>query len=132
MGLTPWKNSPHGPIRKPDVSIAKNYLNEDELTALNRIITMYLDYAEDQALNRKPMHMADWVKKLNGFLQFNEKNILTHAGKITQKMALEHAENEFEKFEVTRRNIEANNPTSDFDKLAKQIATKKIDNAKKK
>lgn len=83
MGLTTWKNSPHGPIRKPDVSVAKNYLNEEELTALNRTVTMYLDYAEDQAQSRKPMYMADWVKKLNGFLQFNEKNILTHAGQTT-------------------------------------------------
>ena len=73
---------------------------------------MYLDYAEDQAQSRKPMYMADWVKKLNGFLQFNEKNILTHAGKISQKMALEHAENEFEKFEVKRRHIETNNLTN--------------------
>ncbi len=132
MGLTTWKNSPLGPIRKQDVSVAKNYLNEDELTALNRTVTMYLDYAEDQAQSRKPVYMADWVKKLNGFLQFNEKNILTHAGKISQKMALEHAENEFEKFEVKRRQIESNNPTSDFDKLAKKITTKKIDKVKKK
>ena len=93
---------------------------------------MYLDYAEDQAQSRKPMYMANWVKKLNGFLQFNEKNILTHAGKISQKMALEHAENEFEKFEVKRRQIEANNPTSDFDKLAKEITNKKIDKVNKK
>lgn len=122
MGLTTWKNSPDGPIRKQDVSIAKNYLNEDELTALNRTVTMYLDYAQDQALSRKPMHMADWVKKLDGFLQFNEKNILTHAGKISHEMALDHAEVEFEKYETSRLQIESN---SDFDKLAKQITTKK-------
>jgi hypothetical protein len=90
MGLTTWKNSPDGAIRKQDVSVAKNYLSEEELAALNRTVVMYLDYAEDQALSRKPMHMADWIKKLDGFLQFNEKNILTNAGKISQRMALEH------------------------------------------
>lgn len=125
MGLTTWKNSPKGPIRKPDVSIAKNYLTETELTALNRIVTMYLDYAEDQAEKRKPMHMADWVKKLDGFLQFNEKNILNHAGKISHQMALDHAEKEFEKYDEIRRSLEASNPTSDFDKFAKEISTKK-------
>ena len=126
MGLTTWKNSPKGPIRKQDVSVAKNYLNEEELAALNRTVTMYLDYAEDQALSRKPMYMADWIKKLDKFLQFNEKNILTNAGKISHQMALEHAEGEFDKFKNERRDVKASNPTSDFDKLAKQITTKKI------
>lgn len=125
MGLTTWKNSPDGPIRKQDVSIAKNYLTEAELAALNRTVTMYLDYAEDQAVSRKPMHMADWVKKLDGFLQFNEKNILTHAGKISHQMALEHAEKEFEKYEVTRHQIESVDSNSDFDKLAKKLITAK-------
>jgi hypothetical protein len=125
MGLTNWKNSPDGPIRKSDVAIAKNYLNEEELQALNRVVTMYLDYAEDQALSRKQMHMADWVKKLDGFLQFNEKNILTHAGKISHQMALEHAEKEFNKHEANQRLIEATEPTSDFDKFAKKALTKK-------
>jgi hypothetical protein len=121
MGLTTWKNSPSGPIRKQDVAIAKNYLTEDELTALNRTVTMYLDYAEDQAVTRSPMHMADWVKKLDGFLQFNEKNVLTHLGKISHPMALEHAENEFEKYEISRRKLESSEPTSDFDKMAKKL-----------
>jgi hypothetical protein len=125
MGLTTWKNSPDGPIRKQDVSIAKNYLNEEELTALNRIVTMYLDYAEDQAVSRKPMHMADWVKKLDSFLQFNEKNILTHAGKISKQMALEHAEKEFEKYQTARLQIEAGDSNSDFDKLARKITKPK-------
>lgn len=92
MGLTAWKNSPDGVIRKQDVSVAKNYLNEEEVTALNRIVTMYLDYAEEQALTRKPMHMADWIKKLDGFLQFNEKNFLLFVfsvlrGGIPKKMS---------------------------------------------
>lgn len=125
MGLTTWKNSPNGPIRKQDVSIAKNYLNEDELSALNRTVTMYLDYAEDQAVSRKPMHMADWVKKLDGFLQFNEKNILTHAGKISHQMALEYAEKEFEKYEISRLQIESSDTSSDFDKLAKKLTKAK-------
>ncbi len=80
MGLTTWKNSPDGLIRKQDVTIAKNYLKETELTVLNRTVAMYLDYAEDQAMTRRPMYMVDWAKKLDGFLRFNEKNILTHAG----------------------------------------------------
>ena len=113
------------PIRKSDVAIEKNYLNEEELQALNRVVTMYLDYAEDQALSRKQMHMADWLKKLDGFLQFNEKNILTHAGKISHQMALEHAEKEFEKHEVNQRLIEATEPTSDFDQFAKKTLKKK-------
>lgn len=125
MGLTTWKNSPDGNIRKQDVTIAKNYLKEDELAALNRTVTMYLDYAEDQAMTRKPMHMADWIKKLDGFLQFNEKNILTHAGKISHQLAVGHAEAEFEKFEIQRRQLESSSVISDFDKLAKKITAKK-------
>ena len=117
MGLTTWKNAPKGPIRKSDVTIAKNYLGEDELVALNRIVSMYLDYAELQAQKRTPMHMSDWTKKLDGFLQFNEQNILTNAGKVSRELAQEHAEDEFEKYEENRRQIEATEPTSDFDKL---------------
>ena len=121
MGLTNWKNAPDGLIRKQDVSIAENYLNEKELTALNRAVTIGLDYAEDQAQGHKPMHMGDWVKKLDGFLQFNEKNIFTHAGKISLDMALEHAENEFHKYESERRKIEATEATSDFDKIVNGV-----------
>ncbi len=75
MGLTTWKNAPYGPIRKTDVTVAKNYLTEEEIRELNRIVTMYLDYAEDQARRRKPMYMKDWVEKLDAFLRFNERNI---------------------------------------------------------
>ena len=96
MGLTTWKNAPDGPIRKADVTVAKNYLNEEEIKELNRIVTMYLDYAEDQARRQRPMHMRDWIAKLDAFLQFNERNILTHAGKISHQLASEHAEEEFE------------------------------------
>ena len=125
MGLTTWKNSPDGAIRKPDVSIAKNYLKEKELTELNRIVVMYLDFAERQAEKRQPMKMIDWIKKLDGFLQFNEENILTHAGKISHQMAIDHSEKEFEKFELNLREIDASQPTSDFDKLTKKITAKK-------
>lgn len=80
MGLTTWKNAPAGPIRMADVVVAKNYLTQQEITELNRIVTMYLDFAEDQARRHKPMHMAEWIGRLDGFLQFNERDILTHAG----------------------------------------------------
>lgn len=87
MGLTTWKDSPNGEIRKEDVSIAKNYLTEKELKNLNRIVTMYLDYAEDQAENMQIMYMKDWVERLNVFLQFNRKDILEDNGKITAEFA---------------------------------------------
>jgi hypothetical protein len=121
MGLTSWKNGPKGKIRKTDVCIAKNYLTEEELSALNRVVTMYLDYAEDQAQRRQTMHMADWVRKLDGFLQFNERNILTHFGKVTHKLAEEHAHREFDKYEAERRRIEASQPISDFDRAVEEV-----------
>jgi len=96
MGLTNWKNSPGGKIRKSDVSIAKNYLTADELKPLNRIVSMYLDYAEDQAEQGIAMTMKDWAEKLNAFLQFNQKDILQNAGKVTAAIAKEFAENEYE------------------------------------
>ena len=91
MGLTNWKNSPDGPIYRYDVDIAKNYLNEKELIDLNRIVTMYLDYAELQAENHNAMTMKDWIEKLNVFLQFNGKEILHIAGQISAKVAQELA-----------------------------------------
>ncbi len=94
MGLTNWKNAPDGPIRKYDVSIAKNYLNERELDHLNRIVTMYLDYAEMQAEKHKVMHMKDWVEKLDAFLKFNERDILQNSGKISHEIAVVLAESE--------------------------------------
>jgi len=115
MGLKTWKNSPGGVIRKGDVDVAKNYLEQEEITALNRVVTMYLDFAEDQATRKSPMHMADWTKKLDAFLEFNERNILTHAGKVSAKLAKKHAIKEFEKHEDARRLREASEPTSDFD-----------------
>lgn len=112
MGLTSWKYSPQGKIRKTDVVIAKNYLTEKELKPLNRIVTMYLDYAEHQAERGIPMTMHDWVKKLDAFLQFNEEDILHNAGKVTAEIARLFAESEFEKY----RPIQDRLFRSDFDK----------------
>ena len=130
IGLASWKNSPTGKIRKSDVSIAKNYLNEKELRQLNRIVTMYLDYAETQAENHKTMTMKDWIIKLDAFLKFNEKDILTNPGKVSAEVAKELAEKEFEKYEFRQREIEAHTPVSDFDKLIEE--TKKIEHKPKK
>ena len=98
MGLTTWKNAPQGRIRKSDVSIAKNYLNEEEMINLNEIVTMYLDYAERQARRGNIMYMQDWVNRLDAFLQFNEEDILHDKGKVTAAIAKAFAESEFEKF----------------------------------
>jgi hypothetical protein len=117
MGLTTWKNAPRGLVRRADITVAKNYLSEAEIAELNRVVTMYLDYAEDQARRHVPMHMTDWVKKLDAFLTFNERNILTHAGSVTHELAEQHALAEFEKYEEQRRKLEAAQPASDFDKL---------------
>jgi len=115
MGLTSWKNAPQGRIRKTDVSIAKNYLNKEELEGLNRIVSMYLDYAEDQAKRRRVMYMSDWIEKLNAFLQFNEREILQDNGKVTHEIAKAFAENELEKYHV----IQDRTYQSDFDKELK-------------
>ncbi len=117
MGLTNWKDGPKGPIRKSDVTIAKNYLSAEELAALERIVGMYLDYAEEQARKRRPMTMAVWVAKLDGFLQFNERNVLTHAGMVSQALAAAHAEAELERYDAAQRRLEAEVPSSDFDRL---------------
>ncbi len=113
MGLTSWKNAPVGAIRKPDVSIAKNYLNETELDDLNHIVTMYLDYAEGQAKKGIAMTMRDWIDKLDAFLQFNEADILTNSGKVSAEVAKRFAEDEFEKFRITQALLYK----SDFDRL---------------
>jgi hypothetical protein len=121
MGLTTWKNAPAGPVRKGDVEVAKNYLTEAEMRELNRVVTMYLDYAEDQARRGRVMHMADWEEKLNAFLEFNERNILTHAGKVTHELAMEHAHTEFTKFDADRRAREDADLVSDFDRQVKHL-----------
>ena len=121
IGLTNWKNSPKGIIRKTDISIAKNYLNRKELDGLNRIVTMYLDYAEMQAQKGVVMYMKDWVEKLDAFLQFNEKEILQDSGKISHEVAAALAESEYEKYRVIRdRMLE-----SDFDREMKKLLNSK-------
>ena len=117
MGLTTWKNAPKGSIRKTDVGIAKNYLNEKELDGLNRIVVMYLDYAESQALKGVVMLMKDWVLKLDAFLQFNEETVLKHQGKVSHEVALALAENEFEKYRIVQDKL----IESDFDKEIKKL-----------
>jgi hypothetical protein len=98
VGLTSWKNAPAGPVRKGDVSIAKNYLDAEELNVLNRIVNAYLEFAELQALNKQPMHMADWIIKLDDFLKLTRRGILTHAGGVSHEAAKQKAEAEFEKY----------------------------------
>ena len=100
MGLTNWKNSPDGLIYKYDVSIAKNYLTEEELNKLNRLTIAFLDYAEDMAYEHTVMTMNDWINATDKLLKFREKNILTNSGKITHKEAVDKAESEYEKYRV--------------------------------
>jgi hypothetical protein len=117
MGLQTWKNAPQGKILKTDVSIAKNYLIEDEIKELERVVTMYLDYAENQAARQIPMKMSDWVQKMDAFLQFNEYHILKDAGKVSHEVAKNLAEKEFEEFRVQQdKTFE-----SDFDKELKKL-----------
>ena len=120
MGLLTLKNSPKGKILKSDVSVAKNYLNEKEIKELERIVSMYLDYAENQAARQIPMKMSVWVNKIDAFLQFNEYDILKDAGKISHEVALKLAESEFDKFRV----VQDSNYESDFDEVVKKISSK--------
>lgn len=118
MGLTNWRGTKP---RKPDVSIAKNYLNEPELLALNNLVEQYLVFATGQAMRRIPMYMKDWIEKLHGFLKLNDRNILTHAGNISHQLAIEKAEKEYDKY-----NLQINNTVeSDFDKAIKKIEASK-------
>ena len=116
MGLTTWKNAPQGKIIKSDVSIAKNYLKQDEIKALSRFVTMYLDFAEDQAKRNIPMTMEDWAEKLNAFLKFNNREVLENPGKVTAEIAKGFAESEFEKYRIVQDRLFR----SDFDTLVNQ------------
>lgn len=120
MGLTTWKNAPKGKVLKTDIGTAKNYLQEKEIKELERIVTMYLDFAELQAERQIPMKMADWVTRLDAFLQFNEYQILKDAGKVCHEVAMKLAEKEYEKFRV----IQDRNFESDFEKEVKKITDK--------
>lgn len=121
MGLMSWENSPSGKITKSDVRIAKNYLTQDELASLGRIVNAFLDLAEDRAKRKIPMTMEDWAKRLDAFLEFDERDILDDKGRISAKRAQEFAESEFEKFRI----IQDRTFESDFDKMAKKLLKEK-------
>ena len=122
MGLTNWKNSPNGKIIASDVIVAKNYLTKEELKSLERIVTMYLDYAEDQAERHIPMTMEDWKSKLDVFLQFNERDVLDNPGKISHKVAESFALSEFEKYRIIQDKLFE----SDFDKFMIEMENEDI------
>ena len=117
MGLTSWGNAPAGKIMKADVSVAKNYLTQEELASLGRIVNSYLDLAEERAKRKIPMTMEDWAKRLDLFLEFDDWQILKNSGKITAKLAKEHAESEFEKYRIVQDRLFE----SDFDQVVKQF-----------
>lgn len=118
MGLTSWKGKK---VRQMDVSVAKNYLEDDELRSLNRIVTMYLDFAEDQAERHQPMFMKDWVKKLDAFLQFTGREVLNDAGRISAEIAKELSLAEYEKYRIARLKHEINEPDDEFDTIIEQL-----------
>jgi len=124
MGLTNWKNSPNGKIIASDVTVAKNYLTKEELKSLERIVAMYLDYAEDQAERHIPMTMEDWKGKLDVFLQFNERDVLNNPGKVSHKVAESFALSEFEKYRIIQDKLFE----SDFDKFMIEMENNNINN----
>ena len=119
MGLTTWKDAPKGKVQKFDVSVAKNYLSKNEMQQLQRLVSAYLDIAEDMAIRQIPMSMEDWETRLNKFIEATDRKVLQNAGKVTTEIARAHAESEFEKYRIIQDNLFR----SDFDKL--------IDNNKK-
>lgn len=118
MGLTSWASAPEGKILKTDVAVAKNYLTKDELDSLGRIVNAYLELAEDRARRKIPMSMEDWSKRLDAFLEFDEREVLQNSGKISAKLAQTHAESEFEKYRIVQDRLFE----SDFDKAVKKLA----------
>ncbi len=120
MGLTAWKDAPNGKIQKFDVSIAKNYLNQNEIAGLQRLVSAYLDIAEDMAQRQNPMTMADWEERLNRFIAATDREILQDAGKVTAEIAKAHAESEFEKYRIVQDRLYE----SDFDKVIKELSNK--------
>ena len=117
MGLTTWESAPDGKIVKADVTVAKNYLSEKEMSYLQRIVSLYLDYAELQAERRIPMSMEDWAKRLDGFLEFNGNELLMGPGKVSAEQAKLHAETEFEKYRVVQDRLFM----SDYDKYLLEL-----------
>lgn len=124
MGLRTWRNAPDGKVSKSDVAVAKNYYDEDELRHLNRVVSMYLDFAENQAERKQPMTMTDWAKRLDAFLEFNDYDILKNAGKVSAEVAAALAEAEFQKFRIVQdRAFE-----SDFDRQIKKLEAREKGN----
>ena len=113
MGLTTWENAPDGKILKADVTVAQNYLSKEEMNYLERIVSLYLDYAELQAERKIPMSMEDWAKRLDGFLEFNGNELMTGPGKISAEQAKLHAETEYEKYRIVQDRLYE----SDFDRF---------------
>lgn len=122
MGLTSWKDAPHGKIQKFDVTVAKNYLSNHELAQLQRLVSAYLDIAEDMALRKIPMTMADWEDRLNRFIAATDREVLQDAGKVTAEIAKAHAESEFEKYRVVQDRLYE----SDFDRAIKALTNKPV------
>ncbi len=118
MGLTSWASAPEGKILKTDVAVAKNYLTKDELDSLVRIVKSYLELAYDRAKRKIPISMEDWSKRLDAFLEFDEREVLQNSGKISAKLAQTHAESEFEKYRIVQDRLFE----SDFDKAVKKLA----------
>jgi len=129
MGLTSWRGSI---VRKPDVTIAKNYLNSDEIKDLNEIVTMYLDYAERQARQRKTVTMEQWADKLDGFLEFNEQELLTHAGKVKAQIASKLATDRYEEFDQKRKKTQALAADKADLKQLEEIEKKLLENREKR
>jgi hypothetical protein len=123
MGLNAWKKGPKGKIQKSDVSIAKNYLNKEEIEEMDRTVTMYLDYAEDQAKRNIPMTMEDWVIKLDAFLAFNDRKVLENSGQVTAEKAKAYAESEWERYRIIQDQLYE----SDFDREVKKLLETKKD-----
>lgn len=117
MGLTSWRGAQ---VRKDDIMIAKNYLNEEELSALNNLVEQYLIFAQGQAMRRIPMRMNDWIKKLDGFLKLNDRDILEHAGKISHQVATELAEKQYQKYKNKLARLPSR-ADEDFDKMVKKL-----------
>ena len=105
MGLTTWTDAPDGKIIKSDVTVAKNYLTDEELKQLNRMVTSYLDFAEDMAERKIPLTMEDWEKRLNSFIEMFEYGLLKDSGKVSSEIAKLHAETEFEKYRIIQDNL---------------------------
>lgn len=124
MGLTTWQDAPNGKIKKSDVTIAKNYLSEFELSQLNRMVTAYLDFAENMALRKIPLTMADWEKRLNGFIQMFEYGLLQDAGKVSAEIAKLHAETEFEKYRIVQDRLYKSDYDLYLEELEHKLETK--------